>query len=123
MTVELILLLLLWTLCEALGQLLFKHGMDRLEEEGDEGFSLAILGRALRSPVIWAGIVVHAAEFAVWLEILGQTPLSVAFPLESISYVTVVGASRLILREAVPPRRWAGIGLIVAGIVVLGLSS
>ena len=122
MTVELVLLLGLWTVCEALGQLLFKHGLDRLEE-GDEGFSLRILGRALRSPVIWAGIVVHFAEFAVWLEILGQAPLSVAFPLESISYVAVVGASRLILREHVPPRRWAGVGLIVAGIVVLGLSS
>ena len=122
MTVDLVLLLLLWTVCEALGQLLFKHGMDRLEES-DEGFSLRILGRALASPVIWAGIVVHAAEFAVWLEILGKAPLSVAFPLESISYVAVVGASRLILGEHVSPRRWAGVGLIVAGIVVLGVAS
>jgi multidrug transporter EmrE-like cation transporter len=121
-TAELVLLLLLWTVCEALGQLLFKHGMDRLEEGGD-GFSLRVLGRALGSPVIWAGIIVHAAEFAIWLEILGQAPLSVAFPLESISYVTVVGASRLILREHVPPRRWAGIGLIVTGIVILGAVS
>lgn len=122
MTVELVLLLLLWTVCEAMGQLLFKHGMNRLEE-GDECFSLRILGRALCSPVIWSGIVVHAAEFAVWLEILGQAPLSVAFPLESISYVAVVGASRLFLREHVPVRRWAGVGLIVAGIVVLGMTS
>ena len=122
MSAELFLLLGLWTVCEALGQLLFKHGMDRLEE-GEEGFSARILGRALCSPVIWAGIVVHAAEFALWLEILGQAPLSIAFPLESVSYVAVVGASRLILREQVPPRRWAGIGLIIAGIAVLGLAS
>lgn len=115
--------LAVWTLCEALGQVLFKHGMDRLGGDEDEDFSLAVLGRALASPVIWAGIVVHAAEFAVWLEILGRAPLSVAFPLESVSFVTVVAATRLFLGERVPPRRWAGIGLIAAGIVVLGVAS
>lgn len=122
MTLVLICLLLLWTACEAAGQLLFKHGMDRLGAEA-EHFSLGMLGQALCSPLIWGGIVVHVVEFAVWMEILAHTPLSVAFPLESISFVTVVGATRLFLREPVSPRRWAGIGLICLGILVLGISS
>jgi multidrug transporter EmrE-like cation transporter len=122
MSATLPLLLLLWTACEAAGQILFKHGMDRLEG-ADEHFTLGVLGLALRSPLIWGGIIVHAVEFAVWMEVLAQAPLSVAFPLESISFVTVVAATRLFLREKVPPRRWVGIGLICLGIVVLGMSS
>jgi len=78
---------------------------------------------ALGSPAIWGGILAHIVEFAVWIEILGHLPLSTAFPLESISYVTVLVATRVVLREAIPPRRWMGVGLICAGIVVLGAAS
>ena len=122
MTLELALLLALWTVCEALGQILFKRGMDDIEAD-EAHFGLETLRHALRSWTIWAGVLVHVIEFGVWIEILGHLPLSVAFPLESISYVTVLVASRLFLREAVPPRRWLGVGLICAGIVVLGISA
>ena len=119
MSVEIVLLLALWTACEAYGQVLFKRGMDSIEA-GETHFGAGTLGRALRSPLIWGGIAVHVIEFAIWIEILGRLPLSIAFPLESISYVTVLVASRLLLREHIPARHWAGIGLICAGIVVLG---
>lgn len=119
MSVEIVLLLALWTACEAFGQVLFKRGMDSIDA-GETRFGANTLGRALRSPSIWGGIAVHVIEFAIWIEILGRLPLSIAFPLEGISYVTVLVASRLLLRERVPARRWAGIALICAGIVVLG---
>ncbi len=119
---EVIFLLALWTLSEAIGQILFKRGVDALDA-GEAHFGRATLGLALRSPAIIGGVLVHVVEFGIWLEILGRLPLSVAFPLESISYVTVLVATRVFLREAIPPRRWAGVGLICAGIVVLGVSS
>jgi drug/metabolite transporter (DMT)-like permease len=122
MSVEVLLLLALWTLAEAVGQILFKRGVDTLEA-GEAQFGLATLRKALASPAIIAGVLVHVVEFGIWIEILGRLPLSVAFPLESISYVTVLVATRVFLREAVPPRRWAGVGLICAGIAVLGGAS
>jgi multidrug transporter EmrE-like cation transporter len=115
-------LLALWTTCEALGQVLFKRGIDSIGG-GEARFGARTLRIALASPAIWGGIAVHVIEFAVWIEILGHLPLSVAFPLESISYVTVLVATRMVLREAIPPRRWMGVGLICAGIVVLGITS
>ena len=122
MTLHVLLLLALWTGCECAGQILFKRGVDALG--GNEAhFGIRTLALALRSPAIWGGIVIHAVEFGLWLEILGMLPLSIAFPLESISYVTVLVATRVFLREVVPLRRWIGVGLICAGIVVLGASS
>ena len=122
MSTYVLLLLALWTACEAVGQILFKRGIDAIEA-GEEHFGPRTLRLALRSPAIWGGIVVHVAEFAVWIEILGHLPLSVAFPLESISYVTVLLATRVLLRETVPLRRWLGVALICAGIAVLGVAS
>jgi drug/metabolite transporter (DMT)-like permease len=119
---EIALLLAVWTACEAVGQILFKRGIDAIEA-GETHFGPRTLRLALMSPPIWGGILVHAVEFAVWIVILGHLPLSVAFPLESISYVTVLAATRLFLREVVPARRWAGVGLICAGIVVLSASA
>ncbi len=122
MSVEVVVLLALWTACEAAGQILFKQGVDALDA-GEAHFGAASVYRSLRSPAILAGIAVHALEFGIWIEILGRLPLSIAFPLESISYVTVLVASRVLLREVIPPRRWLGVGFICAGIAVLGISS
>jgi multidrug transporter EmrE-like cation transporter len=122
MSLELLLLLALWTSCEAVGQIMFKRGVDLLDA-GEVHFGFKTLRRALRSPTIWGGVLVHVVEFGVWIEILGRLPLSIAFPLESVSYVTVLLATRIFLREAVPSRRWFGVGLICAGIVALGVSA
>lgn len=122
MSARVISLLALWTLCEASGQIMFKRGVDALDAGGAH-FGFKAFGRALRSPAIWGGILVHGIEFAVWIEILGLLPLTVAFPLESVSYVVVLMATRVFLREVIPTRRWIGVGLICAGIAVLGVTS
>ncbi len=119
MTVQIFALLCLWTACEGAGQILFKRGIDKLAPVR-EGEGLALLRGARASPEIWAGMGVHVVEFLLWIEILGRLPLSIAFPLESVSFVVVLAASRVFLREPVPRRRWLGVGLICAGIAVLG---
>jgi drug/metabolite transporter (DMT)-like permease len=116
------LLLALWTSCEAAGQIMFKRGVDVLDV-GEAHFGFKTLRWALRSPTIWGGVLLHVVEFGVWLEILGRLPLSIAFPLESVSYVVVLLATRTFLREIISVRRWLGVGLICAGIVVLGAIS
>lgn len=119
MNLQIFLLLALWATCEAAGQILFKRGVDVLDA-GEAHFGFKALRRALGSPPIWGGVLLHVVEFGVWIEILGRLPLSVAFPLESVSFVVVLAASRVFLREVIPIRRWTGVGLISAGIVVLG---
>lgn len=122
MNADIAALLAIWSVCEVVGQVLFKRGVDSLGTD-EVHFGLVSLTRALRSPAIWGGLVAHVVEFFVWLEILGRLPLSIAFPLESISFVTVLLATRVFLRETVTVRRWGGVGLICAGIAVLGASA
>jgi drug/metabolite transporter (DMT)-like permease len=100
------------------GQVLFKLGLNRLEAQGiDAGadFWLALA----RSPWLIGGITAYALEIPLWTAVLGLLPLSVAFPLASLSYCGVAAAAYFVLGEKVPARRWLATVLIAAGVAVV----
>ncbi len=98
-------------------QLAFKLGADGL---GDVPFGLDWLIRCVTSPWVLGAIACYAGAFLTWLLILRQNDLSRAFPLSALGYVTVLGASALLLGEHVDLTRWTGAGVIMLGVVVLG---
>ena len=55
----------------------------------------------------------------LWLYILKHYPLSQAYPLISLSYVMGMLAAVFVFHEAVPLVRWLGVGLIMAGVVMV----
>ncbi len=105
-------------LLDVAGQLLFKRGLD-----GSDAADASLLRRVLGSPAILCGVLVYAAEFVAWLFVLSRLDLSEAFPLATLSYVGVVLASRFLLGEAVPPRRWIATLMIAAGAALVGASA
>jgi len=118
MTTTLVTLLLLLgsVACDVTGQVCFKLGVGH-EAVGAGAPSLAY--KVFHSPWIALGIAVYALEFVLWFAALSRTQLSVAFPFTALGYVGVVMASRYILKERVSLRRWAGIGTIVVGVVLV----
>jgi drug/metabolite transporter (DMT)-like permease len=66
------------------------------------------------------GILCYVLAFVLWMLILDKMELSLAFPLSGMVYVVVMVASALGLHENPSPLHWAGVGLIVTGVVVLG---
>jgi undecaprenyl phosphate-alpha-L-ara4N flippase subunit ArnE len=63
--------------------------------------------------------VLEALFYSVGLRFLD---LNIAFPASSLTFVGVVFLSWLWFAEAIGLRRWTGVGLIVAGMILLGLS-
>ena len=67
--------------------------------------------------------VVGAALLVVVLlisfELYGSEELSKVVPLYSLSYVVIALIGQLFLDERVSVQRWAGIGAIIAGVVIL----
>lgn len=57
----------------------------------------------------------------VWLRVLQHVPVSVAYPMLSVNFILVVLAARWLWKEPVSLRHWLGIGLIVAGVAVMGM--
>jgi drug/metabolite transporter (DMT)-like permease len=118
-----LLLLIPAILLSTTGELLFKIGMNRI---GGFEFSPAslrtVLPRILMNPFIWFGFIGFGLGAVFWLAVLSRVPLSLAYPILALSYFVVVVEAWLLLHERVTWQRLLGVGIIVAGVVVVGLS-
>lgn len=115
-TLATLLLLLGSVACDVTGQVCFKLGVGHETGASD---SPSLLYKVLHSPWIALGVAVYALEFVLWFAALSRTQLSIAFPFTALGYVGVVLASRYILNERISLRRWAGIGTIIVGVVLV----
>lgn len=105
------------------GQLLLKAGMDAT------GATVALQPRALLELLrtilgswrLLLGFVAFASSSLFWLTALSRVPLSVAYPIVSISYVLILGASWLLLGERPSLMTMAGALLIMSGVALIGL--
>lgn len=125
LTLGIFLLLVSTDLLETLAQFCFKKSALAQAAVSVSGFSqaLAFAGTALSSLYLWCGLITVFLIFAIWSGILSRIDLSVAVPIASFSYITIPLVSIVFLHESVSFLRWAGIGLILFGVVLVSLSS
>jgi drug/metabolite transporter (DMT)-like permease len=100
-----ILLVVLSSLIEGIGEVFFKKS--RLQRE---------------QQVKWValGVCVFAVQIAVYTAALHYLAVGAAFAIASLSFVFVALLSKLVLREQVTPVKWLGIALIMAGTSLIG---
>jgi undecaprenyl phosphate-alpha-L-ara4N flippase subunit ArnE len=107
------------TLAESLGQLAFK----RSTRAGLAMPGVVPAGPLLRAFRNWRWLALGFAGFAadglLWSVALRLLDVTVAHPLGSLVFVVTAMLSRAVLRERIPPRRWAGIALILVGSAVV----
>jgi drug/metabolite transporter (DMT)-like permease len=96
------------------GQIVWKIG---LEKSGGLHFDNAL--QVMFSPLILLGIFIYGAATVIWLYVLSRLPLSFAYPLQSFAYVFALLAAFILFKESIPPTRWIGTAVILAGIAVL----
>ena len=94
------------------GQLLFKLASGHIDFRRPlaDPQGLAILGAAL---------AIYGAATLVWVMILKHAPLSRIYPLMALSFVLTPLGGMLFLKEPISGAYWAGVGLILAGLVVI----
>ena len=63
--------------------------------------------------------VFFASSSVLWLYIIKRYPLSVAYPMISLSYVFGLLAAMIFFHESVPIAKWAGVALIIAGCCII----
>ena len=116
------LLFVVAVLLDTLGTTLFKHGTNQLKESTKSGWQghFDNIMAALKRKEITAGVIIYIVEYIVWIGFLSTTPLSVAYPLSSVTIVLILLASSLFLGEKVGKNRWLGGLLIIAGMCLVG---
>ena len=56
----------------------------------------------------------------LWLLVLQNVPVGIAYPMLSLNFVWVTLAAVKLWHEPVSPRHWCGVAFIIGGIVILG---
>ncbi|HEX9235450.1 MAG TPA: EamA family transporter [Actinomycetota bacterium] len=114
--------ILLSVLLAALAQLTLKHGMTQVTHQGgplDLGAPAATVRRVAVNASVVSGLGLFVLSAAVWLVVLSKVSLSFAYPFVSLTYVLILLFDRLVLNDTVSGLRWAGVLLIVAGILLV----
>jgi len=78
-----------------------------------------MIGRALSNPWLLLGVALQASFFFMYLTLLSRANVSLVLPMTAVDYIVVALLAQYLLAEAVTPARWAGIGLIVAGVFLV----
>ncbi len=73
----------------------------------------------LRSGWVWWGILASVISLFNWLATIRKLPLTIAFPVGNAVHILVPLSSWIFLSEAIMPRRWAGIGLVLIGLLIV----
>jgi drug/metabolite transporter (DMT)-like permease len=122
MTLTLTLLMLGSIACDVGGQLCFKIGADGLPDLTARDMK-ASAHASLINPWVVAGLMTYIVELVLWLRILAEAPISVAFPLASANFLGIALASWWLLGERVTRNQWLGAGLITFGVALVASSA
>ena len=74
----------------------------------------------LKEPLIWFGVMFWAIEIIAWMDVLTKVPLSIAFPLMSLSYVVILIAGAFVFKERIHWQHALGALFITAGVACVG---
>lgn len=75
--------------------------------------------RLLLNPIILAALSLYGVGALLWILVLKRFPLSVAYPVLSITYIFVMIAAALFFQEQITIQKVAGAVIIMIGIFVL----
>ena len=111
----------LGTMAGAVSQIFLRRGMQAVGplETYAPLELLAYFGRVVTQPYVIAGTLLSMVLYLSLLAVLSWTGVTVAFPLTALEYAFGALLAVLVLNEAVPPVRWAGISLVVLGVILI----
>ncbi len=123
MTLATFALILTGVMLNAGAQLLLKAGVTPLGElsVGLHNLLPTVLKVLMQWPIV-AGLACYVVSVGVWIVGLSRVEVSIAYPMLSMGYVVNALLAWWLFGEALGPMRWAGMLLILAGVVVMARS-
>ena len=85
--------------------------------------AVLLAGRQLATSfALWAALTCYGLSVVVWIVGLSRVPVSQAYPVLSVGYIITALLAWSTLGESVTAARWAGIGLIIVGVLLVSRS-
>jgi drug/metabolite transporter (DMT)-like permease len=73
-------------------------------------------------PSLWYALTAYGVSVVVWIVGLSRVPVSQAYPLLSLGYVLNIGLAWWLFGEVPNTQRVIGVGVIIAGVVLVARS-
>ncbi len=114
-------MVLAMVVCANAGDLMLKHGMSQI---GAVQLTASGLTQAFRLTVangtIWVGILFLTGFMLSYMTVLSWADYSYVMPAGAFGYALLTFLAVVFLHESVSPRRWVGVVLICAGVMLVG---
>lgn len=107
----------------AVGQMILKIGMNQVGAVQINNGIVQSFVKMFTNPYVIGGLGFFGLNAFLWLIVLSREKLSFAYPMVAFAYVVTILLSKYILHEDVPPLRWAGLAVIIVGILLIAKSS
>jgi multidrug transporter EmrE-like cation transporter len=98
-------------------EVLIKLGAAATADPGNVWAWTGLVG--LRSAWVWWGILASVVSLFTWLATLRKLPLTIAYPALNTIHVLVPLSCWIFLGDAILPRRWIGIALVLVGLTIV----
>jgi len=111
-------------LSAAAGQILVRRGMQQVGSlENYAPMALLIyFGHAATNWYVIMGTVLNTVFYVLFLAALSWTDVTVALPMTAIEYAFAAFLAVIFLKEQVSTFRWAGILLVIVGVIFIARS-
>jgi len=104
------------------GQTVMKIGVERPGAASMDRGLFGVISAIFTSPLVLLGLTLYGVGALAWILVLRRMDLNHAYPFLALNFVLIALVSRFILGEEVPLLRWAGIAVIVGGILLVARS-
>jgi drug/metabolite transporter (DMT)-like permease len=102
------------------GQMVLKYAMERHGQiPRDLAGATSFLGRSLADPLVLLSLALAFGAALMWIAAMSRLSLASAYPFMSLAFVGTALLSALLLHEPVSVMRWAGIGVVVVGLILV----
>ena len=117
-------LVVIATIVGGAGHVLLSKGMKTVGDLTETGADRIgpMVWSAVLNPWVLLGVGLQACFFFMYLALLSRAAITQVLPMTALDYIVVALLAQLLLAEAVTPVRWAGIGLVVVGVVLVSQS-
>lgn len=116
----LLVFILIATFFSVVGQLALKNGMHKIASAAPQGL---VLRQMILSPWVVGGLGAYGLGVVSWLFALSREDVSYVYPFAALSYVGIFIGSYFLYHEHINRLRLIGILIIIAGVVIAGLST
>ncbi|MBX3235088.1 MAG: EamA family transporter [Nitrospiraceae bacterium] len=105
----------------AVGQIFVRQGMQEVGalDQYAPAALVAYFGRALTNPYVVIGTGLNAVFYFLFLAALSWTDITVVLPMTALEFGMAAVLAVVLLNEVVPTLRWAGILLVILGVILI----